>query len=441
MSYEVKQGNIFGRVGSGIGKGLAEQVPKEIERYRLSEGLKEIENNPAKSGIGQLRQLYSTAGITPEMAHQIQPFINQQAVKQNRQGQAGSSPRGNQAAQQVNAGIAQGAQGQPASQGQAQPRQGTSIGEKQASARESYYIPSQEEIVQEAYKRMDETGQPFDQALAEVNRDVETQKANKTEQRTEKGLADTAQNIVAGGLATQKERLESRKVPGNVYNDVENKAFDAIKPKNQGGEGLSEQEAIKKYGKELDKIDRQYQDVDNLGNWTLIQNSPKAIRESLNNLSESFKERNDSENFADKLIGSNGLTPGKAYYLAYPNKNVKPLNNAINNLPELKKEISFKRGYPNVEAPPEYLEAETLKASKKLAAAMGTEGSPLAIGEELNAKGYDPEAWFDYLNKNKKSLNMTARQERELTKPRSYLPSLNDLWLFTQSGLEKLVEQ
>jgi hypothetical protein len=45
MAQLIKQGNIFGRVGTGIGKGLAEQVPKEIERNRLSAGLQQLERD------------------------------------------------------------------------------------------------------------------------------------------------------------------------------------------------------------------------------------------------------------------------------------------------------------------------------------------------------------------------------------------------------------
>ena len=41
--YTVKQPNIFGRIGSGIGQGLAETLPKEMERGRLSQGLQQFE--------------------------------------------------------------------------------------------------------------------------------------------------------------------------------------------------------------------------------------------------------------------------------------------------------------------------------------------------------------------------------------------------------------
>lgn len=45
MAQLIKQADIFGRLGTGVGKGLAEQVPKEIERNRLSAGLQQLERD------------------------------------------------------------------------------------------------------------------------------------------------------------------------------------------------------------------------------------------------------------------------------------------------------------------------------------------------------------------------------------------------------------
>jgi hypothetical protein len=70
----IKQGNIFGRIGSGVGKGLAEQVPKEIENYRLRTGLKNIADKSDQGNLSPAQFLAQTAGtygITPQM---IQSF-------------------------------------------------------------------------------------------------------------------------------------------------------------------------------------------------------------------------------------------------------------------------------------------------------------------------------------------------------------------------------
>ena len=38
MSYSVKPGNIFGRIGTSLGQGLAESIPKEARRANFLKG-------------------------------------------------------------------------------------------------------------------------------------------------------------------------------------------------------------------------------------------------------------------------------------------------------------------------------------------------------------------------------------------------------------------
>src|SRR6478752_4229054 len=67
MAQYIKQGDIFGRVGTGFAKGLAEQVPKEIERNRLSSGLKAFEQEHQNlNPMQQLARLSAIPGITPQ---------------------------------------------------------------------------------------------------------------------------------------------------------------------------------------------------------------------------------------------------------------------------------------------------------------------------------------------------------------------------------------
>ena len=63
-------------------------------------------------------------------------------------------------------------------------------------------------------------------------------------------------------------------------------------------------------------------------------------------------------------------------------------------------------------------------------------GSPLAVAYELKKKGYDPETWMEYLRKNRKELDLTEAQGRQLDKPNSLSGTWNDWWLGAWSGLE-----
>ena len=93
MSYQVKQGNIFGRIGEGIGRGVSEAAPKEIERGRLAAGLQQFEQESAKlSPMQQLARLSAIPGITPQM---VQSFSELAKTEGERQGykRAGAGER------------------------------------------------------------------------------------------------------------------------------------------------------------------------------------------------------------------------------------------------------------------------------------------------------------------------------------------------------------
>jgi hypothetical protein len=88
-SYEVKQGNIFGRVGESIGKALSEQVPKEMERSRLSSGLKALSGRQGLSPFEQFAELSGIPGITPQMiesgAKLLKNSAQREAYNRNRE--------------------------------------------------------------------------------------------------------------------------------------------------------------------------------------------------------------------------------------------------------------------------------------------------------------------------------------------------------------------
>ena len=60
MSYSIKQAPLSARLGTSLGQGLAEQVPKEVERYRLSKGLEKFsQESKGKSPLEQYSMLMS----------------------------------------------------------------------------------------------------------------------------------------------------------------------------------------------------------------------------------------------------------------------------------------------------------------------------------------------------------------------------------------------
>jgi hypothetical protein len=79
-------GNVFGRLGKGIGQGLNEQVPKEIERSRLSSGLKKLSERAKKEKLSPFdifAEAAGTPGVTPQHLYTMSPILNQMVQKQN----------------------------------------------------------------------------------------------------------------------------------------------------------------------------------------------------------------------------------------------------------------------------------------------------------------------------------------------------------------------
>lgn len=78
--------SIFGRVGGGIGKGLAEQIPKEVDRYRLSQGLQQLERDSGNlSPIQNLTRLASIPGALehPQLIESFSKLAKEQATRRN----------------------------------------------------------------------------------------------------------------------------------------------------------------------------------------------------------------------------------------------------------------------------------------------------------------------------------------------------------------------
>lgn len=67
MSYSVRPGNVFGRIGEGLGKGLAESIPKEAERYRLRQGLEELNQKKGLTPAQKLATVGTLPGVSPTL--------------------------------------------------------------------------------------------------------------------------------------------------------------------------------------------------------------------------------------------------------------------------------------------------------------------------------------------------------------------------------------
>lgn len=431
MAQYIKQGDIFGRVGSGIGQGLAQQLPQEIERGRLAAGLKELGQQKDLTPFQQFSSLASIPGITPQMIQSGAELLRQQGIAQGfrnvkDQNQSQENP--------LRRSIENPSMYKQNPTGLQQEPRGLVNPETTATALKPYIPKNRNELLERAADLYDENRQlypnPESAYQAAVQEDQQNQaisNANQSARQSQIDVEDRARNQLRN-----LRKAANVEIPDNVFQQVENDVLDNIL------EGKGELEAVKEGQKKLDEISRQYKEFDTIGNWTMTFKDKDATRRAIKSLREDFKKRNDLENFADSLVGRNGLSYSRAYYEAYPPHEYKEVNNILSSLPKLKIGIDYSNGFPN----PIKNQKQTLTVAKKLAPLIKkSEASPLAVAEELWMKNYDPDTFLDYMAKNKIKLDLSERQGRELNKTRNWFPSLNDLWFYIGSGNEKLIEE
>lgn len=424
---KIKQGNLFGRIGAGIGKGLAEQLPKEIERGRLAHGLGQLSQQEGLSPFQQFSGLASLPGVTPQIIQSGAEILRQQGMSQGFQNVANQSPeqKQNQALQD----IGQKAQsGQVATSANQQPGYGNFKDVATTNPVQATLNPHIPRTLQQNQIRAAEL-QRENPALYPLAKDA--LEAAIKEDQSLLGQTQALQNQRKAQQDVQKElntQLDAARtganaiIPDNVYQPIKNKAFDDVREGRK-----TEAEAADAAVKEMDKISRQYNAVKGLGNWTLPFAKSKDLDRSIENSRKEFKERNDLPNLAKSLVGLNGLSYPNAYALTYPLDEIPKLNSFVQSLN--KPDRSYK------------IEGSTKEISPKLAELMGKEGSPLAIGEGIRLKGYDPNIWLNYLIENKRELKLTPDQVEELSLTSNWFPNMNDIWIQSGRGNDKYLEE
>lgn len=404
------QPSFFGSLGKGIGKGLANYVPKEVERQRLSKGLEQLGQQQGLTPFQQFSGLASTPGITPQMLQSGSDLLRQQAyldsIKNQYQGQ------GNQ--QQGQRGYI------PTQEEINQPLKGEvntlANPEDTAESYKSFIPPPEQQERAEAFQNFNANparyDYNFDKALDErkaiTKRNQEIQQAHQNQEQTAVGKEST----VKQALAKEMEKLKLNNIPPKAVQKFEEKILNAVLSKKEGGEGLVQEDAIKKYSKEMDQANRNYLDLGSLSTW-----SPIDFNRRTNALQKDFASRGEQQLMMDNLISDYGISPTYAAHKAYPLK-----KGEIPTLDKNAKKITG--GIASIENTIH----TPLKDNdfKKMKEEMGKKNSPLSIAYEMERRNQDPRPWLNYLNNNRD--NLEVWQSDQLTKNLNTV-DLKDMWL------------
>jgi hypothetical protein len=425
MAQYIKQGNIFGRIGSGIGKGLAEQVPKEIERHRMNQGLQQLEQDSANLNPQQLffraLQSYGLAD-KPEVVKQIGQLAKNQGMR-NSYGNIGQNNEGLQPVSSKNTidtirntplvASARNKQNQtqesdivkPQEEGQPQVVQTNPLRpeaipknpwtpqrrnqERNAVAKQFPWMEPNEINEMAAENEQRELAQP----AAEQAKDAYNQKQSDE-------IRDAF--IKRAELLTQKKGDELFK---DVTGEMQNNFIRTVQKDIRENPNLTVEDVVNKRANQLLAIPKAKRNIDNLASSHGILDAinPYARKEVVKKIQDAadiFSKVGDSEELYNILKNKNGFgfSPQWAAWGAYPrSKKITSFSNSIK--PQLGGD---------------YIKTAKYYASQ-VGKLIGDEDSVLSVYRELKNKNpnFDDATFFDELRNMKDEARFNDRQRLE----------------------------
>ena len=455
MVQYIKQGNIFGRIGTGIGKGLAEQLPKEIENSRHRAGLQELADQSGNLSPAQfLAKAAGTYGITPQ---EIQSFGELAKIQNKgnaferiaRQGYPGLnaqfSPTGSADLRRVQeANILQRAsQSSLPNQQQLQSPSNQPPLEQDTQNQQRSPVPARNEDIPQVVEgnplspsnltRNPWTSQERNQAIRDYisegfTPDQAQQLASDDENRdlSQPGANKARQDEIDIGKSkvrdTLKRHLETKlqKTGENLYKDVEG-------PMILNAERGMTRDLIMNPKADIDNIANDWSErlyrtaiakgrLNTLGKTTGIEALIKGqeLSKSLKEYQEIFKRSGNLEEFNKILTGPDfGLSQRGAASQAFPPS--KKIEATINDFKFTPRKTHIKGGTRPISY--EERSNDAKRAALDIEKDIGPDDSILAISNKLKEKNpdFDEASFFDQLSEDKDQIGLNDRQRLELT--------------------------
>lgn len=391
----LEQNDPFGRIGSEFGKGLAQQIPKEIERKRLSEGIKKF--SP------ELAEAYNVPGVldNPQVAQQLMQYVQSNRAKEAVRGRQSSGMPGINVPNAIQEARIPGQQGSQSSQERP----------TQFNRESSNYLrpDSADEIDRKAVDLSDRTGLPFSQAQEIEQRNSDKRIASESAFEARASLGSQEFNKELDSIL-QKQGLESNNdIPYEMRTEYDNLV------RNDIDNGASPIQAAKSRAKQLLDIAKVRQQLSTEAVKKFYSTTPSASRKSIRDIRKAYKDVGKLELYKQDLTSKVGMSPSYASSVAFP----------VSEHPEIKSEISKVSENPK-------------KTFDKIVSSLGKNDSLQSIAVALENKGGrgTGERFFDTIRALNfaNDVDLTERQARELNEGFKYNPSLTDVWYTSLLG-------
>lgn len=468
MAQKISSGNIFGRIGSGIGEGLAEQIPKEMDRSRLASGLQDFEKNHQDlSPMQQLARLSAIPGITPQM---IQSFAEMSKIQNQgnafrragqgqSQGQQGEGAENGMRAsadlsqvkeanlldQAVNAGKQAQEQPKPSANTTPQLKKQEQLTNANASApgkpqlanynpadpraltRLPWTPPQRNQRISEYINNGFLPEQAKDLAADDEQRELAIPGAVKQQQQEKKTRAQEAEDVFTKQLETRLQKSDEgvyTDITGDMLADLKRAMSRAVvENPNASAEDIAED-----FSKRALRLAKTKKEVEGLAATTGPESlfTGDKVLNKLRSYQKIFEDAGNQEEYFNILRSQFGLSPQGAAIIAFPAQgktkefidSYKPKNTTAGrygSLPDVSK-----------------IDNNSRKAALDVSKTMGEDDSILAIARMLSEKDqyFDQRVFFEEISTNP-SIRLNGRQKTEAAMgEKDILPTWGDFKIF-----------
>lgn len=411
-----QQGSVAGRIGKGFGQGLSENLPQEINRYRLSEGVKRLGENKNKlTPVQQAAELYGLPGGA-EAAPSILPFFREQQQKNaalNRSKGRGNVPvTGTQPTTQI-----------PGDQGvNATPdvisREPTKLQENGLATpsqisryKDSLLQPATNEQINVLRDEILDSGMTQDPQQARNIAVQELDQNRLAQQAKNESFRTDLNNRVK--LSLQKGGLgDFQDVSGEIQRDLLDQGEYLVNER-----GYTPEKAAQKMDDillDLGKTATQTKTTGSMSNWFT---STKSKINDLKNQRKEFEKYGFTEQFDNLASSAMGITPQKLASVVDPVKN-KEIDDTFDKYNDVKPEK--KKGLGQFvelfETPMKTMKEKDLN---RIIENIRPDDNILSIEQKFREKGIDVNEFKNRITdlENENRVALTPKQKRELQKP------------------------
>jgi hypothetical protein len=294
-------GNIFGRLGAGIAKGVSEELPKAVQRGATAATLERLGNQKDLTPLQQISALIGEGQMSPESAGQLLPLVQNAQKIQALEKRASSTPSA----------IDQ--QNKPAS---LQPMETGSMSSKNRirTAKETLLKePSQQDLDKMANRLLKE-GSAFsvDEAMNQAKERLSQTKKSQLENidRFKTDLNSSAARVLQGSGLNDYKDIEGR----ITQNQIDLGEADIAEGKNPA--------VVEKDRRDLlEKLGRASTQVKKTANKSLFTTRPSQKIKEWKSQKEIFDKNGYGNEFIDLVAAHQGITQMEAAHAVDPIQN------------------------------------------------------------------------------------------------------------------------